>query len=119
MNWKFWQRKQEPAPVEVRILNRELCKLRLHEWRSDAKLTNVAMKVLMDPNVQTMLQVCANEHPAFSVLNTDSPPHLRASHQSQCEGYTLFLSNLEAMANHQPLQGVLEAEFLPEEQINQ
>jgi len=111
MNLRFWQK---PKP-RIAVVRRDHTKLRLHEWRSQESMVSAAAKVCADSTFKLMLDVCQNEHPAFQVLSYSALPHERQAHQARCEGYTIALANLEAMAQYKPMQEPVEAEFAPEE----
>lgn len=101
--------------VTVKVITRQATKLRLSEWRADKALCVRASKLMDDSTVQLMVSVLHNEHPAFVVIDPRTPLDDRAIFQARCEGYTMALANLEAMASHQPTKDVLEPEFAPEE----
>lgn len=95
----------------VIVLQRDPMKLRLHEWRSDLDLIRSAQKVFVTTEFRWCLDVVRNEHPAFNVLPDDAPPHVRIAHQARAEGYTLALSNLEALAKYEEPRVPMEATF--------
>lgn len=107
--------KSAPPVHRVHILERDRAKIRLHEFRADAELVNLAIKVLRSPEGRLILDVLANEHPASCVLPYNALPETRAASQARCEGYTIALANLEAMTVHQPLTPDLEPTFEREE----
>lgn len=112
MNLKFWHR---PTVTQVRVITRDRVKLRLHEWRSDPALTKAAGVILNNSDARLMLDVLNNEHPAHFVLAPGTSVDDRAVYQARCEGYTMALANLEAMAMHQEAQKELEPTFEREE----
>lgn len=101
--------------TKVNIIQRDITKIRLSEWRSDKKLCQVAKKILSDENVRVMLEVARNEHLAMQVLPLGVSMETRASAQAMSEGYSICLNNIEAMAIHQPSAKEIEATFEPEE----
>ena len=90
-------------------------KMRLSQWRANQGMTNLAGKITRNPDFELMLSVLHNEHPAFVVCDAGTSLQDRAVYQARCEGYTLALANLEALAIHQPEVNMPEAEFAPEE----
>lgn len=113
MNWRFWKK---PSTTVVKVVNRDRSQLRLAEWQRDASRTSLAVNVLSDPDVRLMLDVVANEHPSSNVLSDDVNPNVRLVHQARGEGYTMALSNLEALAQFRKPQEALEATFEPPEE---
>lgn len=113
MNWFFKTHKAHA--VTVQVIQRQATKLRLSEWMADKALCNKASKLLDNPDVQLMISVLHNEHPAFVVIDPGTSLQDRAVYQARCEGYTLALANLEALARHQRMLEAPEAEFAPEE----
>ncbi len=103
--------------VTVKVIQRQATKLRLHEWRADLSLCNQASKLMNVPEMQLMVSVLHNEHPAFVVIDPGTSLQDRAVYQARCEGYTLALANLEALARHQKMVDAPEADFAPEETI--
>jgi hypothetical protein len=61
-----------------------------------------------------MLQVLHNSHPAFQVMITGDTSE-RAIQQAKCEGYTMCLSDLEAMGVPTVTNATVESEFAEEE----
>lgn len=102
--------------VTIRIIQRQATKLRLSEWMADKALCSRADKILASPDVQLMVSVLHNEHPAFVVIDPGTSLQDRAVYQARCEGYTLALANLEALARHQKISELPESEFVLEEQ---
>ena len=101
--------------VTVKVIQRQATKLRLVEWMADAGLCNQASKLMDNPTVQLMVSVLHNEHPAFVVIDPGTSLQDRAVYQARCEGYTLALANLEALARHRKMIDSPESEFAPEE----
>lgn len=108
----FWPN----VETRVVVLERAATKMRLQEWMADQTMTNNARKVLDNPTMQLMVSVLHTEHPAFVVIDPGTNLQDRAVHQARCEGYTLALANLEALARHQKMTYLPEPDFLPEEQ---
>ena len=106
MSW-FWK----PKPVQVQVIRRDETKLRMHEWRADPALCTLAAKVLNDPNLQLMLSVLKNEHPAKTALPYGVHMDDRVVLQARSEGYEMFMANLEALASHTAQMSVPEAVF--------
>lgn len=111
---KFFHR---ATAVTVKVIHRQATKLRLAEWMADKSLCNRASKLLDNPDVQLMVSVLHNEHPAFIVIDPGTSLQDRAVYQARCEGYTLALANLEALARHQKMTNIPESEFAPEERL--
>src|SRR5678815_2579098 len=97
------------------VVQRDPCRLRLHEWRSSPDLAIQARKLLSDPIMRTMLDVVDTEHPANMVLSDSTTIENRAVWQSRCEGYTMALANFESMGIYQKPKQELEATFEPPE----
>lgn len=110
-----WTKKQPPAPVKIQIIGVEATKLQLSDWQKDKALVAAAKNVLNNDYAKLMVQVLKNEHVGNMVLPKNFPMELRSAHQSQCEGYTLCLANIEAMATLKVLADVPESTFEPEE----
>jgi len=101
--------------VTVKVIQRQATKLRLSEWRADMALCNRASKLMETPDMQLAISVLNNEHPAFVVIDPGTSLQDRAVYQARCEGYTLALANLEALARHQKITEMPEADFATEE----
>lgn len=101
--------------VTIKVIARQASKLRLSEWRADKALCVRAGKLLDSPDMQLAMAVMNNEHPAFVVIDPRTPLEDRAIFQARCEGYTMALANMEALAMHQPMKDALEPDFAPEE----
>lgn len=110
-----WQKSPPVAPPKIQVIGVEAVKLQLSDWQKDPALVTMAQKVFSDTNLKIMLQVIRNEHPAFQVLPKNFPNELRSAHQSQCEGYTMCLANLEAMATLKQLTEMPEPDYSREE----
>lgn len=110
--FQFWKKKK---PLNLTVNN---SRLRLDEYRSEPALVSAAQRVLNDPDLRLMLQVLQNEHPCWQVFVNSAEPHMRAANQSKGEGYTLSLSNLEAMGvpkkNAKPVEPTFENEVIGE-----
>lgn len=90
---RLWRRQKQ-----IQVVQRENTNLTLDEFRTDPNLVNTARKLWSHPDFRLLIDVMENSHPAFSVLPPNSHPEVRAAHQAKCEGYTMALANLEAMA---------------------
>jgi hypothetical protein len=106
--------KPSPPPVQVQILYRDVCRLTLDEWRSDAALTKAAAKFLNDPQFRVMVDVLRTQHLANSSLPTDAPPEARSAWLGRIEGYGAALTDLESMMVFAKPVPQLEATFEPE-----
>lgn len=112
----MWPFARKPVqPIQVKLIERSVFKLTLEEFRADVRLVNETRKILNDPHFQLMLQVLNNSHPAWNVLPIGCNNETRSAIQSQIEGYTLCLGNLEAMGKQQNMPEPLVATFEPEE----
>lgn len=116
--WPFKTSKPKQVRVEIRVLGRDISKLTLSDWRSDEKLVSGAGAALSGDFVKLMMEVLRNEHPAFQVMHPQYSLEARALQQARAEGYTLCLSNLEAMGRKAANVVQLEPTFEPEEQQN-
>ena len=101
-------------PIRVEVLRRDESKLRLAEWQSDPALCVLASKVLANPDLQLMLSVMRNEHPAHTALRLGVPADDRLVHQARTEGYEMFFANLEALARNTTPPPQPESVFEPE-----
>jgi hypothetical protein len=100
----------ERRAIKYVIVPREISRMTIDEWRSNPDSVAAARKVLNDPMVRMMLDVCINSSPANEgILVSDLA--LRAVHQAKTEGYHGFLNNLEAMAKPVQVSPILEPEF--------
>lgn len=91
----MWFRKKKRS-LNLTVNNN---KLRLEEYRSEPALVGIAQKILASQDLKLMLQVVSNEHPGFQVFNpVNATEAMRAAQQAKCEGYTLCMANLEALA---------------------
>lgn len=109
--WPF-NKQQE---TRVQVLQRDICKLRLSEWRGDKGLVASAGSVLVDPRLRMMLDVLMNECPAAYSLAVGTPLESRALYQAKTEGYMMAISNLEAMGKLSAVQDTIEPTFEVEE----
>jgi hypothetical protein len=105
---KFWKRK--PKSVQYKIIERELSKVTVEEWRSDEMRCATALAVLKSPTVIQMLQTLYNSHPAFNVLTTSNPQD-RIVQQAQGEGYTMALRDFELLGSFVKQVELPEADF--------
>lgn len=96
----LWPFHRKPVPISIRIVEREVTTLRLHEWQADARLCGEARKVMDSPHVRLMVQVLHNSSPAFWFLPQDAGAEIRALHQARIEGYNLAIANLDALGEH-------------------
>lgn len=112
MNLKFW--KPKPAPLRVNVISREASKLRLQEWRQDAKLCGTAEAVFQNPNVRLMLDVLNNESPVNYVGGTPTPDE-KILRLGVIQGYHLAINTLEAMAQFKQPDEQLTPTFEPED----
>lgn len=114
-----WLKKNAQKPVTVtvtvRLIDRPVDRLRLHEFRADEKLTSGMSQALLNQYVAVAVNVLRNEHPAWSVMSPDVPEHVRAAQQAKCEGYTMCLANLLAMGVHERIAADLVTDFSEEE----
>ena len=117
MNMRFW--KSEPKPRQVQIVRRDSLKLRLAEWRADLRLVSGARQLMESEDFRCMIDVLRNENPANYVMPLGTSAQDRASNQCRAEGYTMALSNLEALSRPNSLVESVEATFEPEERNNQ
>ncbi len=111
----MWPFSKKPVqPVTVQVIQRDRSKVRLREVRADRNLTNNIAKSMGSGIQELVMDVMHNEHPANAVLPFDAPMEIRAYHQARCEGYTIALANLEAMAvfeqPHKPLEPTFQDE---------
>lgn len=109
-----WTKKQ-PVTTRVEIIRKDVVKLQLSDWQKDKTLVSAAQQVLSGDFARLMVQVLKNEHPGHVVLPKNFPSELRSAHQSQCEGYTMALANLEAMATLREIADLGEPTFEPPE----
>lgn len=101
--------------MQVIPVKRESNRLNLVEWRSSKELVGAAQRIYSDPDFRMMLQVMANEHPAYTVFAPDIRSDMRMAHQAKCEGYTLALANLESMTSLKKLVEMSQPTYEPEE----
>jgi hypothetical protein len=92
---KFW--KPNPPELKVVIVERPTTHLRADEFRADKELVHLAATVLANPNMQLLLSVMHNEHPAFEVLPTSADTIQRVVQQAKCEGFSICLATLESL----------------------
>lgn len=116
-----WQEPPDPKPApeikyEVRIIKRDPCRLRMHEWRSDEALANLAHKVLWSPEFRQMLDVVERECPSNMFL-VGASTQARAEAQCRIEGYLMALTNLEKLGIFEKPTEPIESTFeVPEEE---
>lgn len=113
-----WTKKQ-PVTTKVEIIRKDVVKLQLSDWQKDKTLVNGAQVALNGDFMRLMIQVLQNSHPGSMVLPKNFPIELRAAHQSQCEGYTMALANLEAMGTLKEIADLGEPTFEREEPTNE
>jgi hypothetical protein len=106
---KFFRKK----PIRLEVVRREESKLRLADWQRDPQLCSLAAKVLANADLQLMLSVLKNEHPARIALRLGVPTDDRVVMQARSEGYEMFLSNLEAMGISRVPDEPIESAFEP------
>lgn len=106
---KMWPFK--PKPIRLEVVRRLESKLRLADWQSDPALCAATRKLLADPNVQLILAVLRNEHPARTALPYGVSIEDRMVLQARSEGYEMVFSNLEAMTMAKVAQEPPEAVF--------
>jgi len=95
--FKWMRRRQRREELRVRLVDRPHTHLRADEFRADRELAHLAAMVLANPNMQLMLAVLRNEHPAFEVLPTGVSGNDRMVQQAKSEGYTIALATLESL----------------------
>lgn len=117
MTWP-WSKKQ-PATTRVEIIRKDVVKLQLSDWQKDKTLVAGAQAALNGDFMRLVVQVLKNEHPGHVVLPKNFPIELRSAHQSQCEGYTMALANLEAMGTLKEIADLGEPTFEREEPTNE
>lgn len=113
-----WSKPKPVIPVKVEVIRRESTKLTLAEWQLDKTLTNAAASWQNNDFYRLALQVLKNEHLGQVVYGPNMPLELRALHQARCEGYTMAIANLEAMATFKEIVQLPEPDFKPEESPN-
>lgn len=109
---KFWPNKQKPVEeIKVRLVDRPHTHLRANEFRADKELVHLAASVLANPNMQLMLAVMKNEHPAFDVLPLGTSANDRLLIQGRSEGFTIALATLESLGTKAQLPERLVSTF--------
>ena len=109
---RFWPWKRKPADeIRVRLVDRPHTALRADEFRADKELVHLAATVLANPNVQLMIQVLKNEHPALEVLPFGTNPNDRLLAQGRGEGFTMALATFEALGTKATLPERLVSTF--------
>src|SRR5271169_515849 len=103
--------KSKPAPITVQVVQRDVCRLTLAEWRQIPDYVKVSQKFLADPGFRMMLDVCRNEHPSTLVFPVDVSSEARSVQLGRIEGYMMCLNNLELMGKIEKPQEQLEATF--------
>lgn len=101
----------KPQPTIYRIVERDISRLTLSEWRSNDALLKQAAKFLNDPQFRMMLDVLRNEHISNQVVSLDAKPEARSALLARIEGYSMALTNLEAMGTQEVQEEALEATF--------
>jgi hypothetical protein len=100
--------------VRIKAIEREVCRLRLGEWRADPQFVAMGATVLAQPNLKLMLDVIENEHPGHYVLPDGTSAQDRLTAQGRAEGYTMALANLRSMGTLARLSERIESTFAPE-----
>jgi len=112
----FLSRFRKKPVTQVRLIEREACHLTLEEWRSDPLMVKQARDVVRKPAFRHMLDVLRTAHFANYHLPATADTETRAFQQARCEGYSMALSNLEAMAEFEkPFAELTETFETPEE----
>jgi hypothetical protein len=106
----WFRKRQEPKP-QIRIIERDACRLTLAEWRSDVELIKKAYAVLHNSDLIKMLDVLRQE--AFTrSLNLGTDDLARGINGAQIEGYTSALNDLQSMGVVIPIEApVPQADF--------
>jgi len=94
------------------VVHREVSRLTVDEWRSNPDLVKMALRVLSNPEVRTMMDTLRNSH-IGRYTGTNMTMEGRAIHQAQTEGYNTALNNLEALAIELKLHVEIESTFEP------
>jgi hypothetical protein len=89
--------------------------MRLHEWRSTPQLVQDAVALLARREMVLMLDVLKNEHLSYSVMHPQATTEQRAAQQARCEGYSMCLANMEALAIGYNLPETINSTFETEE----
>ena len=91
-----WFTKQ-PKPVQqVRIIDRDVFRCTLNEWRATPDLLKIAAGALRSPDVRRMLDVLRFCN--LANYSCEGTLEQRAIHLARCEGYMACLNDFEAMA---------------------
>jgi len=102
--------------VRIRIIERESCRLTLEQWRSDPAMVAKARMISNNPDFRSMLDVLRSAHFANYHLPANADMDARACQQARCEGYSMALCNLEALAEFEkPFTDLPETFETPEE----
>lgn len=105
MNWF------KKKPHRIRVITRKESEIRLTEWQRDQRLVSIASKTLQDPNLQLMLAVVRNEHPARTALPYGVSMDDRVVLQARAEGYEMALATLERLAVDLTIAPMPDAQF--------
>lgn len=117
MNFLRLNFRKPPAPVSVRVITRDVTRLRMAEWRADPKLCAALASALNSDHMKLAVQVLHNENVAGYVLNpVGTAMEDRAMQQARIEGYTMALRNLEALAVHEAKAPALVPDYGVEEE---
>ena len=110
MSW--FRRHGKQPPVEVRHIEREVCRLTVGEWRADRGFVATAAGVLNDTRVKHMLDCLNNSSPGQEVLPLGAGPQERIVQQARQEGYVMALANFAALGREssppEPVESVFE-----------
>ena len=86
-----------PQPVRVKVIQRDITRLTVAEWRSDEGLTQSAFKALHDPTVRRMLDVIWNDIYLRQTTAREESPKRRIAHVDEQRGYILCLGTFESL----------------------
>jgi xanthine dehydrogenase iron-sulfur cluster and FAD-binding subunit A len=95
----------------VEVIKRDISKLTLQEFRSNARLTSGAAATLSADFAVIMMQVLKNMHPGATLVMPSADLQTRAVAQARAEGYTLAIANLESMAIFKQTETPIEATY--------
>ena len=110
--FEFLKRKSAPEPQpQIRIITRDRSDLTMEQWRGEPALVGKAISIIGSDDFMLMMDLLEREHPGNSVLSLDTPDYQRAIWQARCEGYTMALANLRALAIFRKPVEPLEATF--------
>lgn len=95
---------------KIQIVKREASRFRLHDWKSNTSLVNLARKTLDNNDFRIMMDVVRNEHP-LNQVTFEATVEDRAIVQARCEGYMLALNNLESLGTFEQIRELGPATF--------